>query len=97
MASPQAQQLKETFREFRDANFANPDATLEQMRANAVGFGELTSEPDGVRSEPVDAGGVPAQWRRKEGEKEERGVRKKKGKRLLIIDYEILYYFKIME
>ena len=72
MASPQAQQLKETFREFRDANFANPDATLEQMRANAVGFGELTSEPDGVRSEPVDAGGVPAQWIIPDGAAEDR-------------------------
>ena len=72
MASPQAQQHKETLREFRDANLANPDATLEQMRANAVGFGELTSEPDGVRSEPVDAGGVPAQWIIPDGAAEDR-------------------------
>ena len=72
MASPQAQQLKKTFREFREASFANPDATLEEMRANAVGCGELTSEPDGVRSESVDAGGVPAQWIIPDGAAEDR-------------------------
>jgi epsilon-lactone hydrolase len=32
------------------------------MRANAIGFSQLTAEPDGVRCEAVNAGGVPAQW-----------------------------------
>jgi epsilon-lactone hydrolase len=62
MASSQAQQLKESFRQFREVSLSNPDATLEEMRANALAFGDLTSEAHGVRTEAVDAGGVPAQW-----------------------------------
>ena len=72
MASPQAEQLKQSLREFRDANLNNPDATLAEMRANAVGFGDLTGEPDGVRHESVDAGGVPAQWIIPDGAVEDR-------------------------
>ena len=72
MASPQAEQLKQSLREFRDLNQSNPDATLAEMRANAVGFGDLTGEPDGVRHESVDAGGVPAQWIIPDGAVEDR-------------------------
>lgn len=72
MASPQAEQLKQSFREFRDASLSNPDATLAEMRANAIGFGDLTVEPDGVRHEAVDAGGVPAQWIIPDGAAEDR-------------------------
>lgn len=62
MASPQAQKLKEAFRQFRDATIGKPDPSLAEMRAAAVGFGQLTIEPEGVHSEAIDAGGVPAQW-----------------------------------
>ncbi len=72
MASPEAEQLKQSFREFRDASLSNPDATLAEMRANAITFGDLTVEPDGVRHEPVDAGGVPAQWIIPDGAAEDR-------------------------
>jgi acetyl esterase/lipase len=39
-----------------------PDASLEEMRATADGFGELTGPIDGIESETVIAGGVPAEW-----------------------------------
>lgn len=62
MASPQATKLKEAFRTFRDASLTKPQASMAEMRANAVAFGNLSSEPSGVACSPVDAGGVPAQW-----------------------------------
>jgi acetyl esterase/lipase len=72
MASPQAVQLKETFRKFRDASFAKPEATLAEMRANALAFATITGEPAGVSSAAVDAGGVPAQWLTPEGARADR-------------------------
>ena len=62
MASPQAVKLKEAFRNFRDLSLGKPEASLADMRANAIAFGNLTSEPTGVTCTAVDAGGVPAQW-----------------------------------
>lgn len=62
MASPQAEQLKAAFRDLREQSLTNADATLEEMRASALGFANLTGEPEGVTVEAVDAGGVPAQW-----------------------------------
>lgn len=62
MASPQAAQLKESFRLFREQSVGKPQASLAEMRAGAVAFGNLTSEPVGVACTAVDAGGVPAQW-----------------------------------
>ena len=62
MASPQALKLKEAFRQFRNETLAKPEASLDEMRANALGFSQLTAEPEDVRYESVDAGGVPAQW-----------------------------------
>jgi monoterpene epsilon-lactone hydrolase len=38
------------------------DLSVEEQRALGEGFGDLTSEPEGVTYEPVDAGGVPAEW-----------------------------------
>jgi acetyl esterase/lipase len=62
MASPQAQQLKAAFQQFRNETLSKADASIEEMRANAQAFSQLTAEPDDVRYEAVDAGGVPAQW-----------------------------------
>ena len=62
MASPQAVQLKEAFRRFRDESLNKPEATLAEMRTTAVAFGNITLEPGGVACAAVDAGGVPAQW-----------------------------------
>ncbi len=62
MASPQAVQLKEAFRRFRDESINKPQGSLEEIRAAAVAFGNLTSEPTGVACTLVDASGVPAQW-----------------------------------
>ncbi len=62
MASPQAVKLKEAFRNFRDLSLGKPEASLAEMRANAIAFGNLTSEPTGVTCTAVDADGVPAQW-----------------------------------
>lgn len=55
-----AQDLRDAYRMFSEAALANPNATLDEMRANAEGFGEMTAEPAGVKYEKVDAGGVPA-------------------------------------
>lgn len=74
MASPQAEQLKVAFRKFREEALTKPDATLEEMRANALGFGDLTAEPDGVSYDTVDAGGVPAQWVVPDGAAEDRVI-----------------------
>lgn len=62
MASPQAAKLKEAFRSFREASLNKPQPSLAEMRATAVAFGNLTSEPADVQCEAVSAGGVPAQW-----------------------------------
>ena len=55
-----AQDLRDAYRQFNEAALSNPNPTLADMRANAEGFGEMTSEPAGVKYEQVDAGGVPA-------------------------------------
>lgn len=55
-----AQDLRDAYRAFSEASLKNPNATLDEMRANAEGFGEMTAEPEGVSYEKVDAGGVPA-------------------------------------
>ena len=55
-----AQDLRDAYRQFNEAALSNPNATLADMRANAEGFGDMTSEPAGVKYEQVDAGGVPA-------------------------------------
>ncbi len=62
MASPQAIKLKEAFRMFRDQSLNKPQASMAEMRTNAVAFSNLTAEPTGVDCVAVDAGGVPAQW-----------------------------------
>jgi epsilon-lactone hydrolase len=62
MASPQATKLKEAFRMFRDQSLNKPQASLAEMRMNAIAFGNLTAEPSDVTCTAVDAGGVPAQW-----------------------------------
>lgn len=55
-----AQDLRDAYRKFSEAALSNPNATLEEMRRNAEGFGEMTAEPDDVACEQVDAGGVTA-------------------------------------
>src|SRR5262249_17461975 len=61
MASAQAEAVKDMLRQFGAAE-ADPSVTVDQLRANGAMFGELTTEPDGVTYEEVDADGVPAMW-----------------------------------
>jgi epsilon-lactone hydrolase len=61
MASAQAEAVKDMLRQFGAAE-SDSSVTLEQLRANGATFGELTTEPDGVTYEDVDADGVPAMW-----------------------------------
>ncbi len=46
--------------------------SLEERRAASEGWGILTAQPDGVRFEAADAGGVPAEWAIPEGSGPER-------------------------
>jgi acetyl esterase/lipase len=63
MASPQAEAIKEQFRQLRtQLEGAEAPPTLEEMRAGMNAFGELPTVPDGVTWEDVDAAGVPAIW-----------------------------------
>ncbi|MBI4693509.1 MAG: alpha/beta hydrolase [Gammaproteobacteria bacterium] len=72
MASPQALALKQGFKLFREQALANPNQTLDQMRANAAGFGKLTADVPDVEYRDVDAGGVPAMWVVPEGAHQDR-------------------------
>jgi acetyl esterase/lipase len=72
MASEQAEAVKDMLRQMMGAAEAETAPTLEEMRANGAMFGELTAEPEGVRYEDVDAGGVPAMWVTPEGAAEDR-------------------------
>lgn len=71
MASEQAEAVKETLRGFREqASAAQP--TLEEQRAGALAFGDMTGTPSGVSYTDVDAGGVPAEWVVPEGAADDR-------------------------
>ncbi|SEO69729.1 alpha/beta hydrolase [Trujillonella endophytica] len=61
MISEEALAVEEIYRERRRSP-APPAADLATQRADADRFGDETAEPTGVRFEPVDAGGVPAEW-----------------------------------
>jgi acetyl esterase/lipase len=71
MASPQAESLKNAMRNFRES-MAGSNPTLEERRAGADLFATMATEPEGVRYEDVDAGGVPAEWIVPEGADESR-------------------------
>ncbi len=64
MASEQAQAVHRWLRDQRsDARAGAPiPMSRAEQRAAAEQVGDSTSEPNGVRFEDVDAGGVPAQW-----------------------------------
>src|SRR5262249_31833033 len=61
MASAQADAVKDVIRQFRE-QLGDSQPTVEEQRDDAVAFGELTTEPERVTYEEVDAGGVPAMW-----------------------------------
>jgi epsilon-lactone hydrolase len=61
MASAQAEAVKEQIRQFGE-QIVGAHPTVEEQRANAEAFADLTTEPDGVTYEDVDAGGIPAMW-----------------------------------
>jgi acetyl esterase/lipase len=73
VASEQAEGLKQMYRQMREAVLDGP-VTLEEQRAQAEMFGTGTAEPHGVRYEPVDAGGVPAEWVIPDGADESRVI-----------------------
>ena len=61
MASAQLQELLEMFAE-RAAAFAETPPSLEERRMGANMMGKRFENLDGVTTEGVDAGGVPAEW-----------------------------------
>jgi len=67
MASPQAEAIKATLKEFAAQLDPNAEVTLDQERAAAEEFAAMCTEPDGVTWTDVDAGGVPAIWADPEG------------------------------
>ena len=61
MASPQLQELLEMFAE-RAAVFSETPPSLEERRMGANMMGARFQDLDGIRTESVDADGVPAEW-----------------------------------
>lgn len=55
-----AQDLRDAYQKFNEKVLSNPNATLADMRADAEMFGEMTTEPSGVKCASVSANGVPA-------------------------------------
>ena len=62
MASKEAEAVNALLIEFRRSMAEAGPVSLEEMRENAGRLGDFTAEPEGVRWEPVDAGGVPSIW-----------------------------------
>jgi acetyl esterase/lipase len=71
MASEQAEAVKSALRAFRE-QVLQGQPTLEEQRAGAVAFGEMTAPPSGVSDTDVDAGGIPAEWVVPEGSADDR-------------------------
>lgn len=62
MASPQAAAIKSLYRHFVEAQTANPDMPLAEVRALIEHVGDLGAEPRGVDYIEVDCDGVRAFW-----------------------------------
>lgn len=65
MASPQADGIKALMRAQREQNRENPPpppTSIEDVRKFGDNLALLSTEPEGVTTEAVDAGGVPALW-----------------------------------
>ena len=63
MASPQAEAIKQMLVEMQEKVLGRSEPpTLEEMRANAEGFNQMATEPDGVTFENETVGGVPCTW-----------------------------------
>jgi epsilon-lactone hydrolase len=64
MASAQAEAIKDQLRAFREEVLGGDGSppSLEEQRAGADAFADLTAEPTGVTYRDVVAGGVPAIW-----------------------------------
>ena len=62
MASPQADAIKDLYRNWVGAMAANPEMNLDEMRELFDTWGDITGEPGGVDYLEVDAGGVEAMW-----------------------------------
>ena len=58
MASAEFEQVLQLLQSMPDLD----TQSVEEQRALGEGFGEMTADPVGVTFEPVDAGGVPAEW-----------------------------------
>ena len=62
MASPQADAIKDLYRNWVGAMAANPEMNLDEMRELFDTWGDITGEPGGIDYLEVDAGGVEAMW-----------------------------------
>lgn len=63
MASPEAEAVKAMLAMLRESIVdADAPPTIEDMRAGGEAFGDLATEPAGVRWEDVEIGGRPCRW-----------------------------------
>ena len=63
VASPEAEALEAMLGALRDGIIdIDTPPTIEEMRAGGEAFGELATEPGGVRWEDVEIGGRPCRW-----------------------------------
>ena len=74
MASPQADAIKDLYRNWVGAMAANPEMNLDEMRELFDTWGDITGEPGGIDYLEVDAGGVEAMWAVPKGCKDDRVV-----------------------
>ena len=74
MASPEANAIKDLYRDWVEAMAANPEMNLDEMRDLFEKWGDITGEPGGIDYLEVDAGGVEAMWAVPKGCKDDRVV-----------------------
>ena len=74
MASPQANAIKDLYRDWVDTMAANPEMNLDEMRELFDKWGDITGEPGDTDYLEVDAGGVEAMWAVPKGCKDDRVV-----------------------
>jgi acetyl esterase/lipase len=71
MASEQAEAVKAALRAMSE-QLVGQQPTLEEQRAGALAFGDMTGPPAGVSYTDVDAGGIPSEWIVPEGSPDDR-------------------------
>jgi acetyl esterase/lipase len=74
MASKESKAVKELWSRWTEEARANPDATLEEVRARISHWGDITTEPGGVDYLEIAVAGLPALWAVPKGSAEDRVI-----------------------